>query len=333
MLSGIGQVVKRYAQIFEDFSSRHIILGEDVPEECKKEYLKFAFVLPIQEHVIHIKEKYDPDIVMTVCETIPVHEIYRIIFDTFKDKLILTPSQFCSDIFHDQFGIRAHVFPHGAKFPSLPRPIQPNRVYTFYTIGNMLDPRKNLRMLLEAFLRCNFPHGTVRLVIKSTAIKDIEVRLPHVQIINGLMSEEELEKVHEMCDCYINCSHSEGVGMGAVEAALRDKPVIITDFGGLKEYVKTPFTVPCDSVREMGFSEFLFEPHMKWGFPSMEKLIEYMKHCHSHNIRTWNHAHTRDFTSRSMLHTKLSEYLRLTFTRSPIEVPRLTDESDGWLLV
>jgi glycosyltransferase involved in cell wall biosynthesis len=107
--------------------------------------------------------------------------------------------------------------------------------YTFYTIGNIADPRKNIQGLINAFLECNF--GTeARLVLKATCFHPITLKIPGVVVINGLLSDEALERVHASCHCYVNCSHSEGVGMGAVEAALRSKPVIITDYGGLKEY-------------------------------------------------------------------------------------------------
>ena len=40
------------------------------------------------------------------------------------------------------------------------------------------------------------------------------------------------KKYTSKSDCYVSFSSSEGVGMGAVEAAIRNKPVIITDYGG-----------------------------------------------------------------------------------------------------
>ena len=50
-----------------------------------------------------------------------------------------------------------------------------------------------------------------------------------------------MEDIHAKSDCYVSFSSSEGIGLGAVEAALRNKPVIITDFGGAPEYIKTPY--------------------------------------------------------------------------------------------
>jgi glycosyltransferase involved in cell wall biosynthesis len=123
-----------------------------------------------------------------------------------------------------------------------------------------------------------------------------------VTIINELLSEEELEKIHEGGDCYINCSHSEGVGMGAVEAALRNKPVIITDYGGLKEYVQTPWVVRAPPG-PIGFNDFLFKSDHNWGHPVAADLQEHMWDCFRRRVRHWNHDHTHELMKS--LHRKL----------------------------
>ena len=90
----------------------------------------------------------------------------------------------------------------------------------------------------------NKPNETF-LVLKATCVRPVEIRLPNVLVLNGLLPESDLECIHQSCDCYVSFSSSEGIGMGAVEAALHNKPVIITDYGGAPEYIKTPYTVPC----------------------------------------------------------------------------------------
>ncbi len=288
----------------------------------------FMFMIP-QRDVFHsIIQKFNPDVIMTVCETEPVHEDYRLIFET--GKKILVPSQFCKDVFTRQFPwAEMDVFPHwpGNRVDTLGQSLGQGKslgTYTFYTIGNMLDRRKNADAILKAFLACNFGPN-VRLVFKATCKESITLKVPGVLIMNGLVSDEQIDRIHEICDCYINFSKSEGVGMGAVEAAMRNKPVIITDFGGLKEYVKTPFIVEC-SEECVGTYDFLYEPHMKWGSPSIEQLVKFMKHCVENNIRTWDHSHTREFTSRDVLCAKLSKLGSLALARSSVNVPSLTDD-------
>lgn len=302
LLSGIGQVMNKYAQLFDD--AEYITFNETP----KKPYDKtFVFIIPQKESFEYITQKFKPDVVMTVCETEPVHENYKLIFDTFP--LVLVPSQFCKRIFKNQFpNANIEIFPHWPGGVTGP--------YTFYTIGNIIDPRKNIKMLLQAFSECNFPSGSARLVIKATCREPVKIKTPHVLVLNGLLSDDDMDRVHAMGHCYVNCSHSEGVGMGAVEAALRNKPVIITDFGGLQEYVNTPFVVKCTETT-VGIHDFLFEPHMKWGQPSLEDLIKHMRRCYDEKITHWDHQHTRDFTSPGMLRTKLSN-LSLTLAGSSV---------------
>lgn len=307
-LSGIGQVMSKYAQLFD---AEYITFGETPKRQFDR---TFAFIIPQKESFEYITKKFKPDVVMTVCETEPVHENYKLIFDTFP--VVLVPSQFCKRIFKKQFPhANIQIFPHWPGNTSSPTKVNSDtQPYTFYTIGNIIDPRKNINMLLEAFEICNFSNA--RLLIKATCREKIKISNPNVLVLNGLLSDDDMERVHDMGHCYVNCSHSEGVGMGAVEAAIHNKPVIITDFGGLQEYVKTPFVVHCTETR-VGMNDFLFEPHMKWGQPSIDELVKHMMECYNKRIVHWDHQYTRDFTSRSMLRTKLSK-LSLTLTRSSI---------------
>jgi hypothetical protein len=81
--------------------------------------------------------------------------------------------------------------------------------------------------------------------------------------------------------------------MGAVEAALRSKPVIITEYGGLKEYVKTPWIVPC-TKGPIGFDDFLFTKDLEWGHPSQEHLAATLRDCFEKRVTFWDHTHTKE---------------------------------------
>ena len=286
LLAGIGQVTKKYAELvggeYREFSDPP---GADVYD------VGFAFVLPIPQHMDLVDRHLrmcTKKMYMTVCETEPVHVAYGLLVDRYKT--LYVPSEFCQHVFSKQFPHGTwRVLRHTAHGSPLPPPV--TKEYTFYTIGNMSDPRKNIRMLLEAFVRLNMPD--TRLVLKATCRQPFTCSLPRVTVINGLLSDDELEDIHRTCHCYINCSHSEGVGMGAVEAALRDRPVILTDYGGLKEYVPgSPFIVRCGLTR-VGQHDFLYDPDMVWGAPSLDDLMRHMRHCAENRIETWDHSLTR----------------------------------------
>jgi glycosyltransferase involved in cell wall biosynthesis len=153
-----------------------------------------------------------------------------------------------------------------------------------------MDPRKKFQDVLQAFIRLN--ENNTRLIVKATCSQDVDIRLPRVEVINGVISDQEMDDIHNRSDCYVNFSHSEGVGMGAIEAALRDKPVIITNYGGAPEYVKTPYTIDCE-LQELEKDDFLFKKGMVWGKPNFDQLLEFMRHAYDNRVRHMDHEHTK----------------------------------------
>lgn len=291
-LSGIGQHTKKYMDLFP--GSEYMLI-KNVDENFPQHDHVFMFALPVQQwldKIALVQQKCAHVTCMTVCETEPVHKNYGLLFALFPS--IAVPSEFCKAIFSKQFPdtifhvIHAHI-PLPKKIPLLK-----HEKYTFYTIGNIIDPRKNVQKIMEAFVRLNEP-GT-RLVLKATCLRDVTINIPGIDIINGLLSEEEIDNIHARCDCYVSFSKSEGVGMGAVEAAVRDKPVIITEFGGATEYIKTPYTIACEP-ETLTEDDFLFQKGMRWGNPSIAQLIAFMRDAYEKKLTHMDHSFTRDITS------------------------------------
>ena len=289
--SGIGQHAFKYTKVFDN-ASYHMI-GSELPESNHG----LMFLLPLKPHVEYVKyakTRVKNLALMTVCETETVHEDYGMIMEL--SKRIMVPSIFCKRVLSRQFPnnefhiIHAHIPP-------------PERPYIFYHIGNIIDDRKNFRGILEAFVRLNKPNA--KLVVKATCNQDVQINLPNVEVINGLISDEEMDKLHDRCDCYVSFSKSEGVGMGPVEAALRDKPVIITNFGGSPEYVKTPYTIECE-LQELERDDFLFKKGMVWGKPNPNQLLEFMRDAYDKKLRFMNHEHTKKLVGKENI---LEEFL------------------------
>jgi glycosyltransferase involved in cell wall biosynthesis len=288
LLAGIGQVTNKYISLIPD-GAEYVQFGHKTK---KTRYRNgFAFVLPIEQQLSLVDEyakMCDRMVYMTVCETEPVNPVYGTLA---RYKTIYCPSEFSKNILEKQFPeVEWKVFRHYAE-PKIPKPPAPGP-YVFYTIGNVNDPRKNIRGLIEAYIRCQFG-DRAHLLVKATCIQEVTWKLPNVTVINGLLTEEDIEKVHDAGHCYVNCSHSEGVGMGAVEAALRSKPVIITDYGGLKEYVKTPWVVQAPPG-PVGFDDFLYTKELEWGHPKVAEIQEALKDCFERRVTSWDHAHTRE---------------------------------------
>ncbi len=292
-ISGIGQVTRKYCNL----------VGGDFVEfghEANGEWdVGFAFILPL-DHLIDMMKVYSTKckkmIYYTICETDPVNEDYGKLVKL--TDTLWTSSQFCSDIFSKQFPTCKfpvlHLYAANPVHP--PKMIQlPKAHYTFYHIGNVIDPRKNIHKLIECFFRAQIPNSL--LILKATCHTPVHQKIPGVFIINDFLTPHEMESLHAQCDCYVSFSHSEGAGMGAVEAALRDKPVILQEYGGTVEYIKTPFVVPCSMV-PVGVDDFLFKKDHMWGEPNIDMMVQYMKRVVSDDIRTWNHSHTKNLMSQ-----------------------------------
>jgi len=285
-LAGIGQVTKRYSRLVPN--GEYVEFGQ-VPKKTR--YGRgFAFVLPVAQQ-LDLVDQYagmcSSMIYMTICETETVNPAYGMLVDRYKT--LWVASEFCKGVLEKQFPEgRWRVLHLWADVPTtVPRHNLVTTPYIFYTIGNVADPRKNINALIRAL--GSFPDA--RLLIKATCNQPIQCEHPQVTIINGLLSDEQMENVHAKGHCYVNCSHSEGVGMGAVEAALRNKPVIITEYGGLKEYVRTPWVVKCE-LGPIGFDDFLFTKDLVWGHPSYDDLVRHMAACYEQRVVSWDHSHT-----------------------------------------
>ena len=303
LLSGIGQVVNKYCkllngQYLELSSQSQIPSGQDV----------FIFALPIPywiEQLPIIIQNSKSVICMTVCETEPVHEAYGELFNTIGNLPVAVPSEFCKRVFSTQFpNTTFKVLHHYVPLPKYVRPPKGDP-YIFYHIGNISDPRKNCKKILEAFLRLNLPDSY--LVLKATCKTPVTWNLPRVQVINGLLPDESIQAIHETCHCYVSFSNSEGAGMGAIEAALNDRPVIITEYGAPVEYIKTPYTIPCGR-QLVGQDDFLFKKEFSWGRPSFEKLLEFMQDAYDKRLYKMNHSHTKNLVSSTNI---ISEFTSL----------------------
>ena len=283
--TGIGQHAMKYVKLFLS-DGQYCEIGKPLPESDNG----LIFVIPTRDHIEYIKyakTRVKNLACMTVCETETVHEDYGLIMKEFKR--VAVPSEFCKRVLSRQFPDNEFYVIHA----HIPQPKE--KPYTFYHIGNIMDPRKKFRDILQAFVRLNEPN--TRLVVKATSNQAVQIQFPRVEVINDMLSEEEMDTLHNRCDCYVGFSHSEGVGMGAVEAAMRDKPVIITNYGGAPEYIKTPYTIDC-GLQELERDDFLFKKGMVWGEPNFDQLLEFMRHAYDNRVRHMDHEHTKNLVGR-----------------------------------
>lgn len=294
LLSGIGQLCRKYAELL---GSQLKVIYTDPISDCDNMFI-FALPVPYWINVIpELKKKCKKLVCMSICETETVHEDYGELFKFF-DKVAVA-SEFCKNVFSRQFPDTEFFVIHAnVTIRPLPMVSKINKPYVFYHIGNIADDRKQFNKILEAFIRLNKPD--THLLVKATCNREFHLNIPNVTIVNGLLPDTEIDRFHAEGDCYVSFSHSEGIGMGAVEAALHDKPVIISEYGGAIEYIKTPYTIPCGRTH-LKRDDFLFKKGMEWGDPDFNALMGFMKDAYEKQLRYMEHGHTKELLKEENL--------------------------------
>ena len=131
----------------------------------------------------------------------------------------------------------------------------------FYSIGAW-DPRKDLPALLRAFIAAFSRDDPVALVIKTTptgfgapplyrrapvaalaqqaidaAVTEAGHGAPSITMLPYEMSGRTVDLLHQLGDAYVSVAHGEGWGLGAFDAATLGRPVLMTGWGGHRDYL------------------------------------------------------------------------------------------------
>lgn len=292
--SGIGQLCKKYAELLEcDYK----VLYQDPVPRCEN---MFIFALPVQywiDVIPKLREQSKKLVCMSICETETVHPKYGELFALFDR--VAVASEFCQKVFSRQFpGTEFFIISPQVTIRPLPNIDKVNKPYVFYHIGNIIDQRKQFNKILKAFIDLNKPD--IHLLVKATCNQMVEINHPQITIINGLLPDTEIDKIHAEGDCYVSFSHSEGIGMGAVEAALHDKPVILQEYGATAEYINSEYTIKC-GMTKLENDDFLFQAGMEWGDPDFDQLVEFMNDAYEKRLRRVDHSFTRELLSEDRI--------------------------------
>lgn len=135
-----------------------------------------------------------------------------------------------------------------------------NHTFKFYYIADIND-RKNIESVIRCFHSEFKPHEPVSLVLKvkkfginsqdlyrhvqelCNSIKKTLRIYPKIEdyhqeiIISDDMSPEEINILHQSCDCFVNVTHGEGWSIPSFDAMCFGKTPICSNEGGPKEYI------------------------------------------------------------------------------------------------
>ena len=133
-------------------------------------------------------------------------------------------------------------------------------LYIVYTI-NEFSGRKGIELLVKAFADTFHVEDNIILFIKThgSVSKDVADRYIARLTINNPVSakiyldysrwdEDDITRLHQMSDCFVSLTRSEGHGLGACTAALMGNHVIMTSYGGQLDYLLNIDWVPYREV-------------------------------------------------------------------------------------
>jgi glycosyltransferase involved in cell wall biosynthesis len=179
--------------------------------------------------------------------------------------------------------------------------------FVFYTIG-FWSHRKAPYLALEAYWNAFSADDRVLMVIKTCA-KDITQwhrhwkngfrrrhpspiqtvcslatrhprHAPVIVIADEDLSDAQMLALHEMGDCFVSLTRTEGWGLGAFEAARLGKPIVMTGYGGQLDFLDPELAYLVDyqmvSVHEPTWSTS-YRQTDQWAEPSVQQAACYMR--------------------------------------------------------
>lgn len=167
-----------------------------------------------------------------------------------KADIFLTPSQFCADMATNAGVQNAHVLDihSDINLEAKPYKIPTTKNYKFLCVGNLGDVRKNVKTLIQAYLKTFNGDDDVCLVLKSlpghqnsdpSEIVENERRIydlpADILVIHAPVDPNGL---YNSCDCLVQPTRTEGFCAPIYEAMHFGMPVIATDYGGHTGYMK-----------------------------------------------------------------------------------------------
>jgi len=205
--------------------------------------------------------------------------------DFFIDKInqldqIIVPNKWNKETFENQgctskisvvnLGIDTNIFNY----------TEPNNndIFTFAT-GND-DPRKRLPEVIKCFIKAFPNEKDVRLSIKISNQLSQRYSDNRIVINTQNLTKQELKNWYCSTDVFVSAVSAEGWGLMQHESMACGRPVIVANYGGLKEFVtlENSFCLRHIEVDATGFWEF---PGAKWSRYDEEHMIETMRYCYN----------------------------------------------------
>ena len=195
--------------------------------------------------------------------------------------------------------------------------------FVFYSIFQWLE-RKNPSGLLKAYLTEFEAEEKVCLVMKTFRIlpgmaQDEDIireqvgtfkskmylsSYPKILLISNILSNAEMNALHNRGDCLVTLNRAEGFGLTITEAMRAGKPVIATNYGGPVDFLKQAggYLVPYQLTPVCGMPWEMYQADQLWAEPDVYTARQLMRQVYTNR----EEAKTRGLKGREWVKQYLS---------------------------
>ncbi len=114
-------------------------------------------------------------------------------------------------------------------------------------------------------------------------VQSLDSDAPVLLICDEDLEDAEILALHEIGDCFVSLTHTEGWGLGAFEAARRGNPVVMTGYGGQRDFLSPANSWLLDwqmvPMHEPAWASYLSTGF--WAEPDMQQAIRYLRTIHA----------------------------------------------------
>ena len=157
--------------------------------------------------------------------------------------------------------------------------------FTFLTVA-VAQGRKGTHALINAFEKALGDVKDVKLIIKSNSwgkLDDYGTTCRNVHKLYAEHTRREMGDIYRNCDCFVLPTHGDSFALPGIEAMACGLPLVITDFGGPRDYCNHDTGYPIRYVlKDAGY----LPGHQ--AEPSEEHLAELFYHIFTHQDEAKN---------------------------------------------